>query len=105
MKVLQILSWLVVAAMALVIVAAFGQSSFVEEASAIWALPWGKVTVVDIYTGLLLVGAWIALRERSPLRIGLWWLALVALGNLATGAYVIVALRGANSVEEVLLGR
>lgn len=91
--------------MAASIAIAFTQGSFGDEASSIWALPWGKVTVIDIYAGLAVFGAWVAYREKRPLRIALWWLALVTLGNLTTGVYLIVALRRAGSLDELLLGR
>lgn len=52
---------------------------------------WGVTTLVDLYVGVLAVWAWIVWRERSAWRSGLWLLALVSLGNLATAVYVLMA--------------
>jgi hypothetical protein len=79
--------------------------SFGEESSAIWALPWGKVTLVDLYLGLLLFGAWIAYREGSKGTVLAWWVALAVLGNLAAAAYLLRATFVAGSIPELLSGR
>ena len=78
---------------------------FSDEASAIWALPWGKVMLIDLYAGLAIFGAWIAVRERRALPVALWWCGLVVLGNLAAGAYLVSALRGSDDTTDLLLGR
>lgn len=62
---------------------------------------WGILTLVDVYTGLILFTAFIAWRERSLWRVGLWFLALITLGNLATLAYVLVASRRLKSTKEL----
>ncbi|MFN0131059.1 MAG: DUF1475 domain-containing protein [Phycisphaerales bacterium] len=62
---------------------------------------WGVLTLVDVYTGLLVFGAFIAWRERSGWRIGLWLVALLTLGNLATLAYVFWASRRASAVGDL----
>lgn len=90
--------------MAAAIVYAFLNGDFGEEASAIWALPWGKVSIVDIYAGLVIFGAWIAVRETSRARIALWWAALVVLGNFAAGLYLVRAAMLAADTRELLLG-
>ena len=68
-------------------------SSFGNAMSAIWAEPWGKAVVVDVYAGLILAGAWIGWREPTMLRASGWWLALALTGNMATCVYVLLALR------------
>lgn len=75
-----------------------------DEGRAIWTLTWGKVTLVDLYLALALFGGWIALRERSPVRVVAWWLALAVTGSLAAAVYVLMAsLRSSNS-EDLMLG-
>ena len=91
--------------MVIAIAFAFASGSFGDEASSIWALAWGKVTLVDLYAGLAIFGAWIAVREPRRGIVALWWIALVTLGFLAAGVYLIVALRNSNSTDEVLTGR
>ena len=82
----------------------FANGEFGNNASAIWALPWGKVSLIDLYAGLALFGGWIWLRETSRTRTILWWVALAVLGNLAAGAYLAVALLRAETTEQVLTG-
>ncbi|MEM7406711.1 MAG: DUF1475 family protein [Pseudomonadota bacterium] len=64
-----------------------------DEFPALVAMPWGFVTVVDLYAGLVLVAAWVVWREpRWPVAL-LWTLALFSFGNLATCVYLLLALR------------
>ncbi len=95
----------VVVAMAAAIVFGFVNGDFGSDASEIWRLPWGKVTLIDLYAGLVIFGSWVAVREASPVTISLWWVALLTLGNLAAGAYLLRALFGAEDTNELLTGR
>ena len=95
-----------VAAMVMVIAIGSGLAAggLFDEGRAIWALTWGKVTLVDLYLALALFGGWIALRERSPVRVVAWWLALAVTGSLAAALYLfVVSLRSSNRTE-LLLG-
>ena len=76
--------------------AAVSGSSFGAAMSSIWADPWGKAVVMDVYAGLILVGAWIAWREPTFGRTSCWWLALALTGNIATCLYILFALRDSN---------
>jgi len=77
--------------MVVAIVYGLSFGSFGEELSAITSLAWGRVTLIDLYLGLLLIAAWIVHRERNPARAIVWILLLVSLGNLASCAYVMWA--------------
>lgn len=79
--------------MALAIAYGIASGGFVEDGRAIWALPWGRVTLVDLFVGFGLVGAVIVWRERTPKRWLPWLAALLVLGNLVTAAYLVWALR------------
>jgi hypothetical protein len=101
----RILAWTVVLAMTAAIAYGFANGNFGDSASAIWTLPWGKVSLIDLYAGLALFGAWAAVRETSGGKTALWWIALITLGNLATGVYLLRALFEENSTTELLLGK
>ena len=101
---IRILAWVVVAGMTAAIAYGFATGDFSEEGSSILELAWGKVTLIDLYLGFAMFGAWIAYRERSVPRIAGWWIALAVLGNLTAGVYLALAASRARSVEEVLLG-
>ena len=72
------------------------RTSLTESLWAAWpaysASPWAMATFWDAYSGFTLFWVWIAFRERSwPVRI-LWLLLVYALGNIATAAYLFIAL-------------
>jgi hypothetical protein len=51
--------------------------------------PWVVATLFDAYFGFLAFYVWVAWKERSlPARV-LWFAALMLLGNLAIGAYML----------------
>ena len=85
----------------------FGSTSgdFRAEGGQILALAWGKVTLIDLYVGLALFGAWVAMREDSWVTTILWWAALIVLGNLATSLYVAFAAFRSDTPRELMMGR
>ncbi|MFN8010674.1 MAG: DUF1475 family protein [Holophagaceae bacterium] len=54
--------------------------------------PWGLATLFDAYFAFLAFWLWLAWRERTWLPRILWLLAILALGNLAMAAYVLILL-------------
>lgn len=51
--------------------------------------PWVLATLADAYWGFIAVFVWVAWKEQSlPARL-LWFLSLVALGNIAIAAYLL----------------
>lgn len=94
-----------VMAMAAALVYGFTAGEFGAEGRALLDLAWGRVTLVDLYTGLFLIGAWIWWRERSAARALPWLAGLIVLGSLAAAVYVLVAARRVGTVEEALTRR
>ncbi len=99
------LSGFIVVAMAAAIVYGMVAGDFLDEVEVVIDIPWGQVSLIDLASGLVLIGAWIGWRETSPGRVVAWWLALLFLGNLAAGLYVAWAARHAATVPELLTGR
>ena len=83
--------WAGVIVMVAALVYGFTAGEFGTEGSAILDLAWGRVTLIDLYTGLALIGAWIVWREGSLLRALPWLVGMVFLGSLAAAAYVVLA--------------
>lgn len=81
--------WVGVVFMAAALIYGFSAGNFGAEGSQILDLAWGRVTLIDLYTGLLLVAAWIVWREGSLVRALPWLIAMVFLGSLAAAAYVV----------------
>lgn len=76
---------------------------FSADGATILGLPWGVVSIIDIYAGAALVAAWIWWRDGPRAGIG-WVAALVVLGHLATALYVAWRAWSSESVESLLMG-
>ena len=87
---------LAVAAMVLTVMTAalaygFIVGSFWPEGAVLMSMPWGVVSVIDVYSGGALFTGWIAFRERSWIRTLVWAVAIALLGNFATSTYAVAA--------------
>ena len=54
--------------------------------------PWFQVTLLDAYLGFLLFYAWVCCQESGWLARGLWFVAIMIFGNMATSCYVLLFL-------------
>ena len=66
-------------------------SGFGDEGSQLLALAWGRVTIIDLYLMLAVFAAWIWRREQNRMVALAWTVALIGLGSVAAGAYLIRA--------------
>jgi hypothetical protein len=93
MRIAKIISALGVLAMTAVLIYGFSIGDFFAEGSRLAAMPWGIVSLVDLYTGFTLFSAWIIYRERSlPVAI-VWTIAMMTLGFFAGSLYAFIALQ------------
>jgi hypothetical protein len=93
MKIAKIISLLGVLAMTAVLVYGFTIGDFSGEGSQLLSMPWGIVSLVDLYTGFTLFSMWIIYREKSlPVAI-LWTIAMMVLGFFAGSLYAFIALQ------------
>jgi hypothetical protein len=81
------------ATMTAVLAWGFAVGDFWREGAVLTAMPWGVVSIVDVYAGGALFAGWIATRERSWPRTAAWVVAIVILGNFATALYALLAWR------------
>ncbi len=96
MKTAKIISVLGMLAMTSVLIYGFTVGDFFGEGSQLFAMPWGIVSLVDLYTGFTLFSAWIIYREKSlPVAI-LWTIAMMTLGFFAGSLYAFVTLQSSN---------
>ncbi|MGI9334298.1 MAG: DUF1475 family protein [Gammaproteobacteria bacterium] len=65
------------------------------EGRALLRMPWGLVSLVEIYVGVALFGCWVYWREASAVRAGAWMVAVILAGNIVSCVYVVLALRTA----------
>jgi hypothetical protein len=93
MKLAKTISILGMLAMTAVLIFGFTRGDFSAEGSKLLAMPWGIVSLVDLYTGFTLFSGWIIYREKSlPVAI-LWTVAMMTLGFFAGSLYTFLALQ------------
>jgi len=63
-----------------------------DAGSELWPEAWFRATLADAYCGFLTFYAWVFYRERSWGPRGLWFVAIMALGNIAVSVYVLIRL-------------
>lgn len=96
MKLAKIISLLGVIGMGAAIANAFINGDFSSEGSQLTSMPWGIVSLVDLYTGFILFSMWIIYRERSlPVAIA-WTIGMMALGFFTGALYAFLALQSSN---------
>jgi hypothetical protein len=106
MKIAEIIAVLGVLAMTGIITYAFARGDFAAEGAKLIAMPWGIVSLVDLYTGFTLFSLWIIYREKSlPVAI-LWVIAMLTLGFFTGSLYAFIALQtSGNDWRKFWLGK
>ncbi|MCX6054709.1 MAG: DUF1475 family protein [Chloroflexi bacterium] len=93
MKLAKIISFLGILAMTGILVYSFTTGNFFEEGSRLLAMPWGVVSLVDLYVGFILFSGWIIFRERSVLPSAVWVILMMTLGFFTGSLYTFIALQ------------
>ena len=92
MKLAKFIAFLGVVAMTAVLIFGFTAGDFSGEGSQLVSMPWGIVSLVDLYTGFTLFSAWIIYREKSLPVALLWTVAIMVLGFFAGSLYALINL-------------
>jgi Protein of unknown function (DUF1475) len=93
MRLAKIITILGILAMTAVLIYGFTVGDFLAEGSQLLSMPWGIVSLVDLYTGFVLFSCWIIYREKSlPVAI-LWTIAMMILGFFTGSLYAFIALQ------------
>jgi hypothetical protein len=92
MKLAKLISFLGVLAMTAVLIYGFTVGDFFGEGGKLLSMPWGVVSLVDLYTGFILFSGWIIYRERSPFVAIAWTIAMMVLGFFAGSLYALINL-------------
>mgnify|MGYP001596480026 CR=1 FL=1 len=93
MRLAMLVSGLGAAAMAAVLIYGFTVGDFAGEGSRLLSMPWGIVSLVDLYVGFTLFSGWIVYREASVPRTIVWIVAVMVLGFFAASVYAFLALQ------------
>ena len=93
MKVAKAVALLGLLAMTAVLVYGFTAGDFTGEGARLLAMPWGIVSLVDLYVGFVLFSAWIVYREGLGIRSIVWVLLMMVLGFWTASLYTLIALQ------------
>jgi len=93
MKIAKIIAILGMLAMGGIITWAFATGNFAAEGSQLLKMPWGIVSLVDLYTGFILFSGWIIYREKSVIASIIWVVLMMTLGFFTASLYVFIALQ------------
>ena len=69
------------------------RGDFGHEGGLILSMPWGIVSLVDLYVGFTLFSGWVIYREQSPIRAAVWVGLIMVLGFFVASLYVLIALQ------------
>jgi len=93
MKIAKFISLLGIIAMTGVLIYGFTIGDFSGEGSLLLSMPWGIVSMVDLYVGFTLFSAWIVFREKSPVASIIWVILMMVLGFFTASLYAFLALQ------------
>jgi hypothetical protein len=93
MRLAMVLTGLGTAAMGAVLLFAFTQGDLAAEGAQLLSMPWGIVSLVDLYVGFFLLSGWIIYREESLVRAIVWVIFVMLLGFFTASLYAFLALR------------
>jgi hypothetical protein len=66
--------------------------SFFEQFAVVTTLPWGIVSLVDLYVGFVLFAVLVFITERSWIVAALWALPVFVLGNVWAALWFVIRL-------------
>ncbi len=93
MRIAKALSLLGLLAMTGILIYGFTVGNFSAEGARLVAMPWGIVSLVDLYVGFILFSCWIVFREKAILPSALWVILMMVLGFWAGALYTFIALQ------------
>lgn len=93
MRAAKVLSLVGLLAMTAVLVYGFTVGDFAAEGGRLLRMPWGIVSLLDLYVGFALFSAWIVYRERFAAAAVVWVVLMMVLGFWTASLYVFLALQ------------
>jgi hypothetical protein len=93
MRIAKVVAVLGLLAMTGVLIYGFTVGDFLGEGRELMSMPWGIVSLVDLYVGFILFSGWIVYRERSAVRSVVWVFFMMVLGFFTASLYTLIALQ------------
>jgi hypothetical protein len=93
MKIAKLIAFVGLLAMTAILIYGFTAGNFAEEGKQLLTMPWGIVSLVDLYVGFVLFSGWIIYREKSAARSVVWVVLMMVLGFWTGSLYTLIALQ------------
>ncbi len=93
MRVTKIIALVSLLAMTSILIYGFTVGNFSAEGAKLLAMPWGIVSLVDLYVGFALFSCWIVFREKAWLPSAVWVILMMVLGFWTGALYTFIALQ------------
>lgn len=93
MKIAKAIAWIGLLAMTGVLFYGFTVGNFSAEGSKLLSMPWGIVSLIDLYVGFSLFSCWIVFREKAWLPSIIWVILMMTMGFWAGALYTLIALQ------------
>jgi len=78
--------------MCYVVISTSINSNLFKEWDFLGAIPWMRATLWDFYANVAVIYLWICYKEKAVAPKIIWLILLVALGSIASCAYVLIQL-------------
>jgi hypothetical protein len=92
MRIAKVVALLGVLIMGATLLYGFTVGDFAGEGAQLLRMPWGIVSLIDVYIMFTLFSCWIIYREKSILRSALWVFFVMVLGSFTCSLYALIAL-------------
>lgn len=96
MRIYKLIALAGLLAMTAVLIYGFTVGDFFSEGSKLLSMPWGIVSLVDLYVGFILFSGWIVYREGINLKSITWVILMMILGFWAGALYTYLALQSSH---------
>ncbi len=93
MRIAKFIALVGLLAMTGILIYGFTVGNFSTEGAKLLAMPWGIVSLVDLYVGFTLFSCWIVFREKAWLPSVVWVILMMVLGFWTGALYTFVALQ------------
>ena len=93
MKIAKLIALVGLLAMTGILIYGFTAGDFSAEGARLLTMPWGIVSLVDLYVGFTLFSVWIVFREKAWLPSVIWVILMMVLGFWTGALYTLIALQ------------
>lgn len=93
MRIAKTVTVLLTLLMGVTLLYGFTQGDLAAEGRVLLSIPWGIVSLVDVYVGFTLFSGWVIYREASLVRALAWVVLIMILGFFIAGLYTLLALQ------------